>query len=162
SLGCVEINIYLHDKTNSDLVLTGTRGCSFHGKGHRMKVTEGMVGHVVGTRRLHYAPDVSRDPYYIACEEDTHSEVAIPLHIEDELVGVFTASHCEIDAFSPEQLRLLQGLCSHVAVAVQNARRFHDERKRREKFSREADEARAIQQALLPRSSPLIPGFSVT
>ena len=163
SLGCVEINIYLHDEPNRELVLTGTRGCSLHGKGHRMKVgTEGMVGHVAATRQMRYAPDVNRDPYYIACESDTHSEVAIPLHLDNDLVGVFTASHCELDAFSPEQLRLLQGLCTHVAVAVQNARRFHDERKRGERFSREADEARAIQQALLPQSSPLIPGFCVT
>jgi len=57
---------------------------------------------------------------------------------------------------------LLQGLCAHVAVAVHNAQRFGDEREQRKRMSREAEEARAIQQALLPRSSPLIPGFSVS
>ena len=163
SLGCVEINIYLHDQPNSELVLTGTRGCSVHGKGHRLKFgTEGMVGHVAATRQMHYAPDVNRDPYYTACEPDTQSEVAIPLHVEGDLIGVFTASHCELDAFSEAQLRLLQGLCSHLAVAVQNARRFHDERDQRQRMTREAEEARSIQQALLPRSSPLIPGFRVS
>jgi phosphoserine phosphatase RsbU/P len=59
-------------------------------------------------------------------------------------------------------LRLLQGLCDHVAVAVHNARRFGDERAQRERMSREAEEARSIQQALLPRTSPLIPGFRVS
>ena len=111
---------------------------------------------------MHYAPDVSLDPYYKACEPDTRSEVAIPLHVESDLIGVFTASHCELDAFSIAQLRLLQGLCSHLAVAVHNARRFHDEREQRELMSREAEEARSIQEALLPRSSPLIPGFRVS
>jgi sigma-B regulation protein RsbU (phosphoserine phosphatase) len=82
--------------------------------------------------------------------------------MEGRLVGVFTASHCELDAFSAAHLRLLQGLCSHVAVAVQNSRRFHDEHKLRRQLTREADEARAIQQALMPRSSPRIPGFRVT
>jgi hypothetical protein len=68
SLGCVEINIYLHDSANSELVLTGMRGCSTHGKGHRMKIgTEGMVGHVAATRKMHYAPNVLSDPYYSAC-----------------------------------------------------------------------------------------------
>ena len=98
----------------------------------------------------------------MACEADTRSEVAIPLLVENDLVGVFTASHCELDAFSPAQLRLLQGLCSHVAVAVQNARLFHAEHQQREQLTREAEEAHAIQQALLPRSSPFIPGFCVT
>jgi phosphoserine phosphatase RsbU/P len=163
TLGCAEINIYLHDAANSELVLSGMRGCTVHGKGHRMKVgTEGMVGYVAATRQMRYAPDVTLDPYYKACEADTRSEVAIPLHVESDLIGVFTASHCELDAFSEAQLRLLQGLCSHVAVAVQNARRFHDEREQREIMSREADEARSIQQALFPRSSPFIPGFRVS
>jgi sigma-B regulation protein RsbU (phosphoserine phosphatase) len=163
SLGCVEINIYLHDPANRELILSGMRGCSLHGKGHRLKVgTEGMVGYVAATRQMRYAPDVSLDPYYKACEHDVRSEVAIPLHVDSDLVGVFTASHCELDAFSEAQLRLLQGLCSHVAVAVQNARRFHDERDQRQRMSREAEEARAIQEALLPRSSPLIPGFCVS
>lgn len=163
TLGCAEINIYLHDAANSELVLSGMRGCSVHGKGHRLKVgTEGMVGYVAATRQIRYAPDVGLDPYYRACEAETRSEVAIPLQVESELIGVFTASHCELDAFSQAQLRLLQGLCSHIAVAVHNARRFHDEREQRQIMSREAEEARSIQQALLPRMSPLIPGFRVS
>jgi sigma-B regulation protein RsbU (phosphoserine phosphatase) len=163
SLGCVEINLYLHEPEQNELVLTGVRGCTVHGKGDRLKVgQQGMSGHVASTRKMHYAPDVSLDPYYVACEPKTRSEVAIPLEVDGELVGVFTASHHDLDAFCQAELRLLQGLCSHVAVAVQNARRFHDEHKRREQMTREAEEARIIQQALLPRSSPLIPGFSIS
>jgi phosphoserine phosphatase RsbU/P len=162
SLGCVEINLFLRDPEQPEFVLAGVRGCTVHGKGHRMSIGEGMVGHVAAMRKMHYAPDVTRDPYYIACEHDTRSEVAIPLQREGNLVGVFTASHCELDAFCPDQLRLLEGLCAHVAVAVHNARRFGNEREQRERMSREAEEARSIQQALLPRSSPLIPGFCVS
>jgi sigma-B regulation protein RsbU (phosphoserine phosphatase) len=78
------------------------------------------------------------------------------------LVGVFTASHTELDAFNPCQLRLLQALCSDVAVAVHNARRFQQEQQQREQMTREAREARVIQQALLPKASPSIPGFTVS
>ena len=162
SLGCVEINLYLRDREQAEFVLAGVRGCTVHGAGHRIPMGAGMVGHVAATRKMHYAPDVARDPYYMACEPDTRSEVAIPLQRDGELVGVFTASHCQINAFCPDQLRLLQGLCAHVAVAVHNARRFGDERAQRERMSREAEEARTIQQALLPRTSPLIPGFRVS
>ncbi len=162
SLGCVEINLFLRDPERAELVLAGVRGCTLHGKGHRISIGEGMVGHVATTRKMHYAPDVTRDPYYMACEQDTRSEVAIPLQREGDLVGVFTASHCALDAFCPDQLRLLEGLCAHVAVAVHNARRFGNEREQRERMTREAEEARSIQQALLPRSSPLIPGFRVS
>jgi len=162
SLGCVEINLYLRDPEHSEFVLAGGRGCTMYGKGHILQPGSGMVGHVAATGKMHYAPDVTLDPYYVACEPDTRSEVAIPLQREGDLVGVFTASHCELDAFCPDQLRLLQGLCAHVAVAVHNAQRFGDEREQRKRMSRDAEEARSIQEALLPRTSPLIPGFRVS
>ena len=166
SFGCVEADIYLHDEERGELVLAcahGCAGCAVCGTGNSLKIgKQGMVGYVAGTGQMRYAPDVRKDPYYIGCEESTLSEVAIPLHVEGKLIGVFTASHPELDAFPAEQLRLLQALCSYVAVAVHNARRFQQERSEREQMSREANEARKIQEALLPRSSPYIPGFAVT
>ena len=161
--GCVEANLYLHDQEHGELEAAAVHGCTVHGKGSRLKVgKEGIVGYVAATRQMRYAPDVRKDPYYIACEESTLSEVAIPLIVDAQLVGVFTASHHELDAFPREQLRLLQGLCEHLAVAVHNARRFQHERHEREKMSLEAREARVIQQALLPKSSPYIPGFAIS
>jgi sigma-B regulation protein RsbU (phosphoserine phosphatase) len=166
SFGCVEADVYLYDEERAELLLAcahGCAGCEVCGTGHSLKIgKQGMVGYVAGTGQMRYAPDVRKDPYYIGCEECTLSEVAIPLHVDGKLIGVFTASHPELDAFPSEQLRLLQALCNHVAVAVHNARRFQQERSERVEMTREADEARKIQQALLPRCSPYIPGFAVS
>ena len=166
SFGCVEADIYLHDEERGELVLAcahGCAGCEVCGTGNSLKIgKQGMVGYVAGTGQMRYAPDVRKDPYYIGCEESTLSEVAIPLHVEGKLIGVFTASHPQLDGFSAEQLRLLQALCSYVAVAVNNARRFQKEQDQRREMSREAYEARKIQQALLPRSSPYISGFAIS
>ncbi len=161
--GCVEASIFLHDEERREMVLASVRGCRIHGKGHRLKIGhDGMVGHVAGTLRMHYAPDVRLDKYYIGCEHATLSEVAIPLCVGDRLVGVFTASHTELNAFTKPMLRILQALCDHVAIAIHNARRFGEERAEREAMDRDAQEARAIQQALLPKSSPYIPGFAIS
>jgi phosphoserine phosphatase RsbU/P len=163
SFGCVESNIFLHDEEHHEMVLAGVQGCTLHGKGYRLRVgQDGMVGHVAATGEMRYAPDVRLDPYYIGCEEAVLSEVAIPLFVGDRLVGVFTASHPELDAFSRPQLRVLQALCDHVAIAIHNARRFESERAERVAMDRDAQEARAIQQALLPKSSPYIPGFAIS
>lgn len=166
SFGCVDADVYLHDEARQELFLAcahGCAGCAVHGDHHSLKIgKEGMAGYVAATGQMRYAPDVRNDPYYIGCEESTLSEVAIPLLVEGQLVGVFTTSHHQLDAFPPDQLRLLQALCAHIAVAVHNARRFQQERDERETMSREAQEARIIQQALLPKISPLIPGFRVT
>ena len=165
SFGCLDSDIYLHNQERGELLLVcahGCAGCELHGPGHSLKIGKGMVGYVASTGQMHYAPDVRQDPYYIGCEESTLSEVAIPLHVEGQLVGVFTASHTELNAFSPCQLRLLQALCSDVAVAVHNARRFQQEQRQREEMTREGREARIIQQALLPKAPPRIPGFTVS
>lgn len=160
---CVEASVYLHDEDRQEMVLASVRGCRLHEKGHRLKIgQQGMVGHVAATVRMHYAPDVRKDRYYISCEHDTLSEVAIPLCVGDRLVGVFTASHAELDAFTRPMLRILQALCDHVAIAIQNALRFEVERSERAAMDRDAQEARAIQQALLPKSSPYIPGFAIS
>jgi sigma-B regulation protein RsbU (phosphoserine phosphatase) len=163
SFGCVEASVYVHDDERGEMVLAGVCGCSVNHKGLRLKIgKEGMVGYVASTGQMRYAPDVRKDEYYIGCENDTLSEVAIPLHVGERLVGVFTASHPELDAFPRQQLRILQALCDHVAVAVDNARRFQSERAERATMSREAHEARLMQQALLPKSSPYIPGFVIS
>jgi phosphoserine phosphatase RsbU/P len=163
SFGLVEANVYLYEPDREELVLASVHGCTLYGKGHCLKLgKEGLVGYVAATGQMRYAPDVREDPYYIACEVGTLSEVAIPLLVEDQLVGVFTASHPELNAFRPQQLKILQTLCSHIAVAVQNARLFQQVQHEREQMTRDALEARTIQQALLPRSSPFIPGFAVS
>jgi len=163
AFGLLETAVYLYDEARGEMVLGGVHGCSVHSKGFRLKIgKEGMVGYVASTGQMRYAPDVRKDEYYVACEKSTHSEVAIPLHVGERLVGVFTASHPDLDAFPRQQIRILQALCDHVAVAIYNAHRFQSERAEREAMSREAQEARAIQEALLPKASPYIPGFAVS
>ncbi|HEV2396884.1 MAG TPA: GAF domain-containing SpoIIE family protein phosphatase [Candidatus Sulfotelmatobacter sp.] len=163
SFGCVEASIYLHEEEHGEMVMAGVRGCTMHSKGHRLKVgVQGMVGYVASTGQIRYAPDVRKDEYYIGCEHSVLSEVAIPLRVGEKLVGVFTASHPEVDGFPRQQLRILQAFCDHVAVAINNARLLRAERAERAALDREAQEARAIQQALLPKSSPYIPGFAIS
>jgi sigma-B regulation protein RsbU (phosphoserine phosphatase) len=163
SFGLVEANVYLYEPDREELVLACVHGCTMYEKGHCLKLgKEGLVGYVASSGQMRYAPDVREDPYYLPCEESTLSEVAIPLLVEDQLVGVFTASHPELNAFPPQQLKNLQTLSSHIAIALQNARLFQRVQQEREEMNRDALEARAIQQALLPKSSPFIPGFAVS
>lgn len=158
--GVLESNIYLRE--GKDMTLAAVHGCSLHRKGHSLQLGAGIVGHVALTGRMHYAPDVRVDPYYLPCEPNTRSEVGIPLTVDGEVIGVFTASHPDVDAFCEEKLRLLQALGCHIEVAVQNARLFREQRLARQRMDREAQEARQIQEALFPKSSPLVPGYRIS
>lgn len=161
TIGSAEVTVWLRDPGTDELILSGVHGCSVNRKGSRMKLgTRGMAGYVASTGVMRYAPDVRLDPYYIACEPETQSAVYLPLISRDgEVIGVFAVDHCELNGFTEDQISILQALTGHITVAIENARLFKEQRLLHEGMQSEAQEARAIQQALIPKSSPLIPGF---
>ena len=153
----------LKDDARNELEMIALRGFSnVHLKGYRFKVGgDGMVGHVSATAMMRYAPDVRKDPYYVVSESTTLSEVDIPLIIRGKLIGIFNAQSSTVDAFSPEQIDLLCALADNIAIAIENARLFRQERLEKEKALRDQAEARHIQRALLPEQEPVIPGYAV-
>ena len=162
SFGCVETAIFLRDFEANDMVLAGVRGCTIQSKGARLQIgKQGMVGWVAATGETRYAPDVREDPFYIECEPGTLSELDIPLKVRGQVIGVFSTTWPELDAFPLEQRQLLEALAGHIAVAIENARLFQQERLERQRMLGDAEEARQIQQALFPKSSPLISGFAI-
>ena len=162
SIGNVEVDVWLRDPESNDMELRGVRGCTKYKKGARLKIgLEGMVGHVAASGKMRYAPDVHRDRYYIGCEHQTRSEVAIPLKTGgNDVLGVLCIDHAQTDAFSEDQLQVLQALAGHIAIAVENARAFRTERFERERLQNESAEARAMQRALFLKPQPLVPGFA--
>jgi sigma-B regulation protein RsbU (phosphoserine phosphatase) len=85
----------------------------------------------------------------------------IPLKVGERVIGVFGASHHELDAFPKAQVELLKALAGHIAVAVDNAQRIKKERRQVQHIRDEQDEAHRIQKSLLPRSAPSLPGFQL-
>jgi PAS domain S-box-containing protein len=53
----------------------------------------------------------------------THA-IAVPLPFRDETVGVLWAGHTRDSAFADDDVQLLQTLCAHAAVAIENARLY--------------------------------------
>ncbi len=161
SIGNVEVSVWLRDAGTDEMVLHGVRGCTVNQKGARLKIgVQGMVGHVAATGVMRYAGDVRLDPYYVPCEPEIRSAVDVPLKAGGEVIGVLCVDHDQVNAFSDDQLQVLKALAGHIAVAIENARLFRRERLERERMHREAEETRAIQQALFPKTVPLLPGFA--
>jgi phosphoserine phosphatase RsbU/P len=163
AFGCNRTAVLLKDDARNDMEIIALRGFSnVHLKGYRFKVGgEGLVGHVSGTAKMRYAPDVRKDPYYVVSESTTLSEVDIPLISRGKLIGLFNAQSSAVDAFSPEQIDLLLALADNIAIAIENARLFGQERLAKEKALREQAEARQIQRALLPEREPVISGYAI-
>jgi GAF domain-containing protein len=56
----------------------------------------------------------------------TRSEMALPLSIGRELIGVLDVQSVEVDAFKPEDVGALSTLADQAAIAIQNAGSFRE------------------------------------
>lgn len=164
AFGCNRTGVLLKDERTNELEVVAVRGfTNVHLKGYRFKVGgEGIIGHVSATEKMHYAPDVRIDPYYVNSEPTTLSEVDIPLISRGKLVGLFNAQSSSLDAFSPDQIESLSALGDTIAIAIENARLFRQERREKENALREQAEARQIQRALLPETDPELLGYALS
>lgn len=53
-----------------------------------LAIDQGITGAAASTKKLVYAPDVNLDARYVCSTKSTRSELAIPLKVCDEVVGV--------------------------------------------------------------------------
>jgi two-component system NarL family sensor kinase len=79
------------------------------------------------------ANDVSREPRYVAAPEVgfTRSEIAVPLLRDGELLGVLDIQSSKLDAFEPRDVDIIATLADQLAIALENAELFRQERQRR-------------------------------
>jgi PAS domain S-box-containing protein len=104
---------------------------------YHLSFDEGMVGWVGRHGTIRLANDVTEDPYHINPYPEalpTRSELALPLKVDSELVGVLDVQSPVLNAFDEHDVKVLQTLAGQVAVAVKNARLFAALRESEERY----------------------------
>ena len=91
---------------------------------------EGLTGAAVLKKEPVYAPDTSKDPRYICATESTRSELAIPLTVRGEVIGVLDCQSDQINHFNKETMHLLTLFSMQASLALQNAKLYSLERQR--------------------------------
>jgi len=89
------------------------------------EVGEGITGRVVATGTSFYAPNAVDVPWAVqiaGTPEIDESMLAVPLRYGDRTTGVIVLSSLGVDKFDDEDMRVLEVLASHAAVAFENAR----------------------------------------
>ena len=79
-----------------------------------------LVIEAVRTMKMVYAPDVTKDPNYMASEPDTRSELAIPLLVNEWVLGVLDLQSNQRNAFSVRDQESLWAFAQYAALAIQN------------------------------------------
>lgn len=94
-------------------------------QGRSQRFGEGIIGWVAATGEHLLADDVAREPRYLPDDPrllpDTRSELAVPLKIEDKVLGVLDVQSRELNGFDDDDLFVLHALANQVSVAVDSA-----------------------------------------
>jgi len=91
---------------------------------------QGITGAAARLKRPLYAPDVSKDSRYVVSAQSTRSELAVPLMVRDEVVGVLDCQSQELDFFDSETIDLLTLFSTQASMALQNAHLYSMEQHR--------------------------------
>jgi GAF domain-containing protein len=146
--GYDHVSIFLLDEHNRFAVLresTGEVGARLKALGHRLEVgSNSMIGWVTANNQTRLASNVGADPVHMKNEllPDTQSEAAVPLQVTGRVLGALDVQSRHPDAFSEEDLEILQTLADQLSAAILNARLA-------ERSAQAAERSRALSQITL-------------
>jgi sigma-B regulation protein RsbU (phosphoserine phosphatase) len=127
-------------------------------------VGEGLVGRVAATGRGELIVDAAADPRMVKHEDPAlavRSVIAAPILVRQQLVGVLCVCNpADGLAFTDTDYSLVQALAEQAGLAVYNAD-FLALQVEKQRLDLDLGLASEIQQMLLPRSMPVVPGLDL-
>lgn len=133
--GYYHCGLFLIDEAHEYAILQAASsegGLRMLARGHRLQVGKvGVVGFAAGMGQSRIAQDVGSDVIYYSNPDmpETNSELALPLKVRQQVIGVLDVQSQERNAFSPEDLQVLQLMADQIAVAIDNARLLENSRR---------------------------------
>jgi len=124
------VAILLFDKESQELYLRSQIGWDAGSDALRVPIGRGIVGAAAEQRRPVYVPDVTKDSRYHMSAKNSKSQLAVPLLVREEVVGVLDCQSETLDHFDPATIDLLLLFSTQASMALQNARLYSLERRR--------------------------------
>jgi K+-sensing histidine kinase KdpD len=122
-----DVTVFLLSDDKSELILEAHSGSfvDFLPHGYRQAIGRGITGWVVEHGEKVLCNDVSVDSRYLVYEyHSTKSELAIPIKIENEIVGVLNVEDTKLHAFDETDAVVLETLSGQLGVAIKNAKLY--------------------------------------
>ncbi len=95
--------------------------------GYQQPAEKGIVGRVARNGDIILSNDVSKEPEYLAyAYHDTRSEIALPIKIDGQVIGVLNVEDTELNAFDGTDALVLSTLTDQLGIAIKNARLYEE------------------------------------
>lgn len=127
----------------------------------RLKMGEGLIGHVALSTKPFISPDVRNEPRYINARARTRSEMVAPIISNEEVIGVFDLESDELNAYSQDDLEVLMLLASQVAIIIEKVM-LHEQLIEKQRLETQLEVARQVQLQLLPAKDPQLEGLDIS
>jgi sigma-B regulation protein RsbU (phosphoserine phosphatase) len=127
----------------------------------RLRLGEGFLGRVAQSGKAIISADVSKDPRYHAARARTKSEMIAPIVSNDKVIGVFDLESDRLNAYTEDDLTVLQMLTSQVAIIIEKVR-LHEQLVEQKRLQAQLEIAREVQLELLPDHDPDLEGFDIS
>lgn len=128
------VAILLFEPSADELVVKSQIGYGNEVGFVRLPLGTGLIGTAALEKRTIYAPDVRKNPNYLACCPLTKSEIAVPLLVRNQVVGVLDCQSEQLDYFDSETIEMLTLFSTQASIALQNAQLYSLERRRAEQL----------------------------
>jgi sigma-B regulation protein RsbU (phosphoserine phosphatase) len=133
-------------------------------KSEEFPVGEGMVGRVARSGRGELLVDATADPHMVRHDDPAltvRSVIAVPLTFRERSFGVLAVTNPAGDQrFTEADFTLMQSLAEQAALALHNAELLHLQIEKKQ-LDLDLSIASGIQQMLLPRAMPAVPGLTL-
>ncbi len=112
-LGLEDCVLYLLDEKQQELCQVAAFGNKQKGEKEirfpkQIPVGKGIVGSVAKTGKYELIGDTSKDERYIVDDKKRKSELAVPIHLQEKLIGVLDAEHSQKMFFTENHLHLFR------------------------------------------------------
>ncbi|MFH0988996.1 MAG: GAF domain-containing protein [bacterium] len=127
-----DVTIFLVNREANELILAAHSGnyIDYLPHGYSQKMGTGIIGWVAEHEQNVLVNDVSVEPRYLSLNyHNTNSELAVPIKIDAEVVGVLNVEDTKLHAFDETDVVVLQTLCDQMGSAMRNAHLFEEVKK---------------------------------
>src|SRR5581483_5576838 len=122
--------VFLLDKEKNELYVRRQIGWDEGHDNVRLPLGVGITGIAAQQKRPLYIPDVLKDPRYISSCKSSRSELAVPLMVRDQVVGLLDCQSEKVNYFDSDTIDLLTLFSTQASMALQNSHLYSLERRR--------------------------------